>query len=42
MNFYVTDEVVAVEALAISNEFKFERMHTIASILKNKKNIIVT
>ena len=42
VNFYVTDEVVAVEALAISNEFKFERMHTIASILKNKKNIIVT
>ena len=38
VNFYVTDEVVAVEALAISNEFKFERMHTIASILKNKKN----
>ena len=42
VNFYVTDEVVAVEALAISNEFKFERMHTIASIIKNKKNIIVT
>ena len=42
VNFYVTDEVVAVEALAISNEFKFERMHTIASILKNKPNIIVT
>jgi len=42
VNFYVTDEVVAVEALAISNEFKFERMHTIATILKNKPSIIVT
>ena len=42
VNFYVTDEVVAVEALAISNEFKYERMHTIASLIKNKKTIIVT
>lgn len=42
VNFYVTDEVVAVEALAISNEFKYERMHTISSLVKNKKRIIVT
>lgn len=42
VNFYVTDEVIAVEALAISNEFKYERMHTIASILKGNKRIIVT
>lgn len=42
VNFYVTDEVVAVEALAISNEFKYERMHTVSSIIKNNKRIIVT
>ena len=42
VNFYVTDEVVAVEALAISNEFKYERMHTIASLIKGNKRIIVT
>ncbi len=42
VNFYVSDEVVAVEALAISNEFKYERMHTIASLIKGEKKIIVT
>ncbi len=42
VNFFVTDEVVAVEALAISNEFKYERMHTIASLIRGKKRIIVT
>ena len=42
VNFYVTDEVVAVEALAISNEFKYERMHTISSLIKGDKKIIVT
>ena len=42
VNFYVTDEVVAVEALAISNEFKYERMHTISSLIKGDKRIIVT
>lgn len=42
VNFYVTDEVVAVEALAISNEFKYERMHTISSLIKNNKRIIIT
>ena len=42
VNFYVTDEVVAVEALAISNEFKYERMHTIATLIKGEKRIIVT
>lgn len=42
VNFFVTDEIVAVEALAISNEFKFERMHTINSLIKGEHKIIVT
>ncbi len=42
VNFYVTDEVMAVEVEAISNEFKYERMHTIASLIKGEKKIIVT
>ena len=42
VNFYVTDEIVAVEALAISNEFKYERLYTINSIINNEKKIIVT
>ena len=42
VNFYVTDELIAVEALAISNEFKYERLYTINSILHNQKKIIVT
>ena len=42
VNLFVTDEIVAVEALAISNEFKFERMHTLNSIIKGEKKIIVT
>ena len=40
VNFYVTDEIVAVEALAISNEFKYERLYTINSIINNEKKII--
>lgn len=42
VNLFVTDEIVAVEALAISNEFKFERMHTINSIINKEKKVIVT
>lgn len=42
VNLYATDELVAVEALAISNEFKYERLYTINSILHNQKKIIVT
>ncbi len=42
VNLYVTDEIIAVEALAVSNEFKLERLHTLNSILHNKKKIIVT
>lgn len=42
VNLYVTDEIIAVEALAISNEFKLERLHTLNSILHKQKKIIVT
>ena len=42
VNFFVTDEIVAVEALAISNEFKYERMHTINSLINNQKKVVVT
>lgn len=42
VNFYVVDEVIASELLAVSNEFKYERIYTINSILKNEKKIIIT
>ncbi|HHU56587.1 MAG TPA: transcription-repair coupling factor [Acholeplasmataceae bacterium] len=40
--FYVTEEIVAAELLAISREFKFERLHAINAIINNEKKIIVT
>lgn len=42
VNFYVNDEIVASELLAVSNEFKFERLHTVNSIMRNDKKIVVT
>lgn len=42
VNFYVVDEVVSSELLAVSGEFKYERLHTINSIFKKEKKIIVT
>ena len=42
VNFYAVDEVVATEVLAVSSEFKFERLYTLDSILNNNKKIIVT
>ena len=42
VNLYVTDEIISTELVAVSQEFKQERMSTIKSILKNEKKIIVT
>ncbi len=42
VHFYATDEVVAADLLAASSEFRFERIHTINSILEHKKSIIIT
>jgi transcription-repair coupling factor (superfamily II helicase) len=42
VRFYATDEVVAADLLAASSEFRFERIHTINSILEQEKSIIVT
>lgn len=42
VNFYVVDEIVASEVLAVSNEFKLERLYTLDAILNNEKKIIVT
>lgn len=42
VHFYVTEEIVAAELLAVSREFKFERIHTINAIINNEKKIIVT
>lgn len=40
--FYATDEIVSAELLAVSNEFRLERQHTIQAIIHQKKKIIVT
>lgn len=40
--FYIVEEILSAELLAISKEFKFERIHTVNSILNNEKKIIVT
>lgn len=40
--FYVVEEMMATEFMAVSNEFKNERMHTLQSIIKGNKKIIVT
>ncbi len=42
VNFYANDEIVASELLAVSSEFRFERLHTVNSIIRQKKKIIVT
>lgn len=41
-NLYVTDEFMAVEAFAVSNELKAERINTILDIYKKNSKIIVT
>ncbi len=40
--FYAIDEVVATEALAVSNEFKYERINTLISLVNKQKKIVVT
>ena len=42
VNFYIVEEIMSAELLAISKEFKFERIHTVNSIIKGEKKIIVT
>jgi len=42
VNFYVIDEVLAIEALATSGEFLKERLFTVNNILEGNKQIIVT
>jgi transcription-repair coupling factor (superfamily II helicase) len=42
VNLYVADELVSAELLAVSSDFKFERLNTIKNIIKNERKIIVT
>lgn len=40
--FYPADELLTVEMLVVSGDFKFERINTIVSLLEGKKKIVVT
>ena len=42
VNLYVVDELVSSELIAVSNDFKYERINTLKSIIENEKKIIVT
>jgi transcription-repair coupling factor (superfamily II helicase) len=42
VSFYPQDEFITTEMLAMSKEFKFERINTIKKIIENKKSIVVT
>lgn len=42
VHFFPMDEFISAEMLASSNEFRIERINTIASIIRAKKGIIVT
>jgi transcription-repair coupling factor (superfamily II helicase) len=42
LSFYPQDEFITTEMLAMSKEFKFERINTIKKIIEKKKSIIVT
>ena len=42
VNLYLTDEIISTELIAISGQFKKERLSTIKSIIQNKPKIIVT
>ncbi len=42
VNFFPADEVVSVEMLAASNEFRQARLKTIVDLISNKRKIIVT
>ncbi len=42
LSFYPQDEFITTEMLAMSKEFKFERINTIKQIIEKKKSIVVT
>ncbi len=42
LSFYPQDEFITTEMLAMSKEFKFERINTIKKIIEKKKSIIIT
>lgn len=42
VSFYPQDEFITTEMLAMSTEFKYERINTIKKIIDNNKSIIVT
>lgn len=42
VNFYVVDEFLSAELVAVSNDLKTERINTLKSIYDNKPKIIVT
>ena len=42
VHFYVVDEVAFSELLAVSHEFKFERIYAVNAMLKQSKKIYVT
>ncbi|MCK9535993.1 MAG: transcription-repair coupling factor [Bacilli bacterium] len=42
VNLYVVDELVSIELIAVSADFKYERLDTIKNVLSGEKKIIVT
>ena len=42
LSFFPQDEFITTEMMAMSNDFKLERIHTVKKILHNKKAIIIT
>ncbi len=42
LSFFPQDEFITTEMLAMSTEFKLERINTIRKIVENKKSIIIT
>ncbi|MCK5761615.1 MAG: transcription-repair coupling factor [Candidatus Izimaplasma sp.] len=42
LSFFPQDEFVTTEMLAVSKEFKYERISTIKKVIENKKNLVIT
>ena len=42
LSFFPQDEFITTEMLAVSEEFKLERINAIKKIIENKKNLVVT
>ncbi|MGD9605189.1 MAG: DEAD/DEAH box helicase, partial [Bacilli bacterium] len=42
VNLYLVDEIVSAELVAVSGDFKYERLSTVKSAIENTKKIIVT